>query len=84
MLTKYLIYEVWVIVPKDLIKLDSGPMPQFAWPCWGIIESLVKVEAAKGVPYCRPIPGAAKLFLWFTPAAEEEDYGVMYSIESLH
>ncbi len=48
-----------------------------------MIESRVKGEAAKGVPYCRPIPGAAKLFLWFTQAAEEEDYGVMYSIEGL-
>jgi hypothetical protein len=44
----------------------------------------VKGKAANGVPYRRPILEAVKLFLWFTPASEEEDYDVMYPIEGLH
>ncbi len=50
-------------------------MPSSAWAGWIYFESEMEVEAAKGVPYRRPILGAAQLS-WCTPATEEEDYDV--------
>ncbi len=37
-------------------------MPSSAWAGWINVESLVEVEAAKGVPYRRPILRAAQLW----------------------
>jgi hypothetical protein len=48
------------------------------------IESEVEVEAAKGIPYCRPMIRAASFDMRCTPAVEEEDYEVMYSIDGIH
>jgi hypothetical protein len=49
-----------------------------------MIESLAEVEDAKGVPFCRPLLGAVRMFTWCTPAPEEEDYDVMFSIDGVH
>ncbi len=46
---------------KDPVKLDAGPMLSSAWAGWICFESEMEVEAAKGVPYGRPILGAVKL-----------------------
>ncbi len=48
------------------------------------IESSVEVEAAKGVPDRRPMIRAAQLWYECTPAVEEKDYEVMYSIDGIH
>jgi hypothetical protein len=53
-------------------------MPSYAWAGWICFESKMEVEAAKGVPYRRPI------LLRCTPAAEEKDYDVLYSIDGVH
>jgi hypothetical protein len=44
----------------------------------------MEVEAAKGVLYCRPMLGAVKLYVRCTSATEEEDYNLMYFIDSVH
>ncbi len=55
------------------------------WLCLvgGRLESPVKVEAAKGISYCRPMLGAVNLLSKgvHTPATEEKDCNVMYSID---
>ncbi len=51
-------------------------MPSSAWAGWIYFESLVEVEAANGVPY--------RGDMRCTPAVEEEDYDVMYSIDGVH
>jgi hypothetical protein len=43
----------------------------------------VEVEAAKGEQYCWPILRALQ-HMRCTPAVEEKNYNVMYTIESVH
>ncbi len=50
-----------VVVTKDPILIDVGPMPSSAWAGWICFESEVEVEAAKSVPYRRPMFRAAQL-----------------------
>jgi hypothetical protein len=44
----------------------------------------VEVEAAKVVPYHRPILRAASCDMRCTAAVEEKDYDVMYPIDSIN
>ncbi len=50
-------------------------MPSSAWAGWKYFESPVKVEAAKELSNCDNR---------CTPAVEEEDHEVMYSIDGIH
>jgi hypothetical protein len=60
-------------------------MSSSAWAGWIYFESEVKVEAAKGV--CCTVGLRSELpscDMMCTPAVEEEDYDVMYSIDGVH
>ncbi len=64
--------------PKYLVKLDTGPLPSSAWAGWRGFESEMEVEAAKGVPYFRPmLRMLSSSHLRCMPGVEEEDYDVM-------
>ncbi len=76
-----------MLSPKTLYYyVDAGPLPSSAWAGWKGFGSEVEVEAAKGVLYCTTVlcPQLTSCYLRCMPAAEERDYYVMYSIDSIH